>query len=193
VDKFTKYPSRNYSPGELLLSAGETPKALFFLKAGYVRQFVDSKEGKELTIHIYEKGAIFPLSWGLNDETPNFTLSSITKSEVTLVPRADFLKTIKNNPDELLALTKRMIYAVSGLSKRIEILNFDNAKTRTITSLQYLYKHFGKKFEFTHEDLSSLTGLTRERVSIEMKKLKNNGVISYKRGAVAIKNISKLV
>ena len=192
MDKFKSYHSRSYSQGELLLTAGETPKSLFFLQKGYVRQFVDSKEGKELTIHIYEKGSIFPLSWGLNDEIPDFNLASIGKSEITLVPRADFEKLISDNPKELFKLAKRLVYGISGLSKRIEIINFDNAKTRTVSSLRYLHRHFGNKIKYTHEDLSSLTGLTRERVSIEMKKLKNDRVISYKRGLVTIKNISKL-
>jgi CRP-like cAMP-binding protein len=98
------------------------------------------------------------------------------------------LEFIRDNPKKLLEITKRLVYGLEGLAKRVEILNFENAQNRITSALSYLKKHFGTKLEFTHEDLASLTGLTRERVSIEMKRLKDLGKISYKRGVVTVKS-----
>ena len=85
-------------------------------------------------------------------------------------------------------MTKRLVSGISGLSKRIEILNFENAQGRIISTLTYLKKHFGSKLSFTHEELAALTGLSRERVSIEMKKLKDKKLISYTRSIISLKS-----
>jgi|SRR3989338_4971803 len=187
MELFADYPAKRFSTKEVILMAGELPGALFYLKRGNVAQYVDSHEGKELIIHIYMPGALFPLSWGLNNEIPNFSLKAINTCEVTLVPKKDFEKLINERPEELIKLTKNLALGISGLAKRIEILNFENAQTRVLSTLEYLRKHFGEKFQFTHEMLAALTGLTRERVSIEMKRLKDKKVLDYKRGVITLK------
>lgn len=186
-DFANKFPKRKFSHGEIILNAGDTPPSMFYLREGYVRRFITSIEGQELTIHIFDKDTIFPLSWGLNNEIPSFSLSAIGEVVVNLVPQEAFMKYLGLNPQELLSLTKRMTYAVEGLAKRVEILSLEKADIRVKSTLSYLSKHFGEKLPFTHEDLATLTGLSRERVSIEMKKLKDQKNISYSRGEIVIK------
>lgn len=160
---------------------------MFRLKRGHVAQYVDSRDGKELIIHIYGPDSIFPLSWGLNGETPNFGLKALSSCEVQFVSMAELKKFLTDNPKELLDLTKRLLLGLSGMAARVEILSFENAERRILSTLQYLRKHFGKNIQFTHEELAALTGLTRERVSIEMKKMKDSGVLNYRRGKIALK------
>lgn len=183
-----KYKAKTFKRGEVLLHAGEKSSHLFYLISGHVRRYVDSSDGKELTIHIFEEGSVFPLSWALNDEVPNFTLAALTDCKVVLVPKNEFFSYIKNDSDELLNITKRLARGLEGLSRRVEILSLEKADARVAAVIAYLAKHFGEKFNFTHEELSALTGLSRERVSIEMKKLKDKKAISYRRGVVLVKN-----
>lgn len=186
MEEFNNYPAKRFAKGDVILTAGAAPQVLFYLKKGNVLQYVDSNQGKELIIHIYMPGALFPLSWGLNNEIPNFNLKAMITSEVVLVPKKDFEKLINNKPDVLMKLTKNLVSGLMGLSKRVEILSFENAEVRITNTLKYLERHFGPKFEFTHEGLAALTGLTRERVSIEMKKLKDKKVLEYKRGVITL-------
>jgi len=192
MDKLGKYPTKRFAADKVILNAGETPENLFYLKKGFVKHYVDSPEGKELIIHIYKSGTIFPLMWGLNDEIPNYNLATLTNSEIALVPKKVLNEYLLKNPKELLNLNKRLLKAISGLSKRIEILNFQNAHQRVLSTLLYLNRHFGDQFHFTHESLAALTGLTRERVSIEMKRLKDQGIVAYKRNTITVIDSSKL-
>lgn len=192
MDKLDKFPAKKFTAGKVILNSGETPESLFYLKKGFVKHYVDSPDGKELIIHIYKSGTVFPLMWGLNDELPNYNLATLTNCELALVPKKEFVTFVSKNPKELLSLSKRLLMAISGLSKRIEILNFQNARQRVVSTLLYLNRHFGDQFHFTHESLASLTGLTRERVSIEMKKLKDQGLVAYKRNTITVINLTKL-
>ncbi len=185
IDHFTNYPARTVRKGEIILHAGQRPSHLFYLKKGFARRYVDSIEGRELTIHIFEKGSTFPLSWALNNENPNFNLAALTDCEIALIPKEDFLKFIKNY-DELAAITRKLLYGLEGMAKRLENMSFEKADMRVMSTINYLAKHFGNLLPFTHEDLSSLTSLSRERVSIEMKKLKNRGIVSYKRNVIKV-------
>jgi CRP-like cAMP-binding protein len=40
-----------------------------------------------------------------------------------------------------------------------------------------------------HKDIASMVGLTRETVSLEMKKLEQSDLIEYKRGNITIRDI----
>jgi CRP-like cAMP-binding protein len=192
MDKLDKFPAKKFTAGKVILNSGETPESLFYLKKGFVKHYVDSPLGKELIIHIYKSDTVFPLMWGLNDEVPNYNLATLTNCEISLIPKKVFVELLVNNQQELLELNRRLLKAISGLSKRIEILNFQNARQRVVSTLLYLNKHFGDEFHFTHESLASLTGLTRERVSIEMKRLKDQGLVAYKRNTITIVDLSKI-
>lgn len=187
LDEFVKkYPARKFEDGEVVVRAGEPIAHLFYLSNGYARRFVHSVEGKELTIHIFEEGSVFPISLAINGHTPEFSVSSLKTSYLRAIPMQEFLLFLNDNPHEVMKLLKKMTSATEGLAKRVEILSLEKADSRLLSTLLYLEKHFGRKLPFTHEEIATLTGLSRERVSIEMKKLKDRGIISYKRSVINI-------
>lgn len=193
---FSKYPTHSYLEGQTLVAAGEQPQGIYFLESGIVRQFVLSEEGDELTMHLYFPGSFFPLTWGINNEIPNFTLQAHTQTTVRIAPQRDIQKFLKNKPEVLFNLCSRLLYGMSGLTKRIEIISLKDAAARVSAMLTYFSKHMGEKIDdntsvkiripFTHEEISTFTGLTRERVSIEMKKLMDKKFINYHRGSITI-------
>lgn len=180
----SKFPAKNYKPREIIHYSGQASIGLFYLKRGFVRQYITSTEGKELTVHIFEKGSIFPLVWAFGKSWSEFNLQTLTSCQMAIVPETKYMQFLKSSPEELLKLTDRLMSGIIGLSKRLEIVSFDNANQRVKSTLMYLKKHFGSRYHFSHEDIASLTGLTRERVSIEMKKLKDAGIIDYKHANV---------
>ena len=182
-----QFPVKKLKTGQVLLNAGETPKTLYYLKDGFVKRHINSLDGKELTVHIFTPGSLFPLLWALDGSSVDFNLTSLGSSKVALVPKEDFLKYIISNQDELLKITKRLLRGLEGMAKRVEILSFEKADSRVYSALLYLEGHLGSKLSFTHEGLSELTGLSRERVSIEMKKLRTEGITSYRRGLITMK------
>ncbi|KKQ75504.1 MAG: Crp/Fnr family transcriptional regulator [Candidatus Woesebacteria bacterium GW2011_GWB1_38_5b] len=198
---FTQFKEYKIAKDDIFLYAQNVPTGVFYLKRGFVRQYSISKEGKELTIHIYMPGSFFPLFWAINNEKPDYNLQALTFCTVCVSPKEQFLDWIKNNPKMLYSLSSRLLYGLSGLKKRVEVISLDNSSQRVISILKYLSDHFGKKSSnghikitpyFTHESIAALTGLTRERVSIEMKTLKNKNKINYKRGTLIILDRTKL-
>ncbi len=197
---FRNFQSISYPKKTTIIQPGDNPQSVYYLKSGFIRMYAISQEGQELTIHIHENGAVFPMSWVLNDEVNEFTYETMTTSKLYLSPKPDVLLFFKNEPEILLDLSKRLLAGIGGMAFRMETIIFGSARVRIISILLYLAKHFGKKtsdgvmltYIFTHQDISHLTGLSREKVSLEMEKLTREKMICIKNHHLILNNIVKL-
>lgn len=197
---FSKRKLITYKKNEYILHSHDEPSGIFFLKKGYVKQSAVSKEGEELTLVIYRPRSIFPIRWGLINTPNRYSLQAMTNVEVLRSPKEDFINFLKNNPDVLFDLTKRILVRITGLMERMEYLVFGDAHQKLASMLYILSQRFGKKnrgeteikIPLTHKEIASLVGLTRETVTLEIGKLIKKGIISDKNKIITIKNLQKL-
>ncbi len=84
------------------------------------------------------------------------------------------------------------------LLNRIELLKLGTASQNVAYVVSLCAEQFGIKngrsvvidLPLAHKDIASMVGLTRETVSLEMKKLEQMGLIEYKRGDITIKDMN---
>lgn len=197
---FTKFKQNKYKPEEKILTPGDTPAGVYYLKTGFVRQFTHSSKGIELTLHIFKPGSFFPLTWGVNAEPIQHYFESLTDTEIYIAPKDEAINFIQQNPDILYDLSSRLLYGLSGLINRIEYLALTDAYTRTAAAIVFLAKHFGTnnndavliKEKFTHKNIANIASLARETCSREIEKLQNKGLISYQDHYIVINSIKNL-
>lgn len=200
---FYKYKFLHFKRGEVILRAGDQPQGIFYLKSGYCRVYSFSRNGEELTLIIFKPGDIFPVSWAINPTPIGYFVESMTASELWRVPRESFLEFVRDKPEILFEVLRRMMERFLGLMKRMEHLVFGNAQSKVASILLICAERFGKPASrlggkqgqatvidvpLTHSDIATLVGMTRETVSIEMKKLQKEKLISYKGKYLAILN-----
>ncbi len=184
---FGQFKSRSLSPGTILVSPSENPEAIFYLKSGHIRQYSITEDGTEITIHIYNPGSFFPLTWGVANIPNTFGFQATSKSEVIVTPKEPLLDFLRANPDYLLELTDRLLRGLLGLSHRIEAILTLSAHDRVWQALTYFAKHFGSPTpggtlideRLTHAQIAAFVGVTRERVSLEIEKLAKEGRLRY--------------
>ena len=197
---FHKYKPLHYKRGETILRAGDQPQGIFYLKKGFVRVHSISKAGEELTLIIFKSGDIFPVSWAVNNVPSGYFVETMTDSSLWRVPRDQFLGFVSDKPDILFELNRRMLDRFLGLMQRMEYLVFGNAPSKVASILLICAERFGSKFgaktiidvPLTHNDIATLVGMTRETVSIEMKKLENEGLIGYRGKLLVVLNVRGL-
>lgn len=197
---FSKFNKLNYKKGETILRAGEDPKGVFYLKKGFVRLYSISKGGEELSLIIFMKGDLFPITWAINGTPNSYFLEAITASEIRRAPNRDFLEFVNNNPDVYFDLTGKMLTRLGGVLRRMEYLVFGNAYSKIASIILISADRFGKKIgdlvvievPMTHNDIARLVGLSRETASIEIKKLENKRLIGYRGRLIVVKNYKKL-
>lgn len=186
-----------YKKGEIILRSGDLPQGVMFLKNGYARLESISKEGKELTLVIYKPGEFFPVVWTFFGQKPSiYDLEALTNCEIYRVPREEFSDFLNKNPDVLTDVTKHIISRFQLALKRMAYLTFGSASSKLASILLILAREYGvKKSEgaeiqipLTHKDIANLVGVTRETISIELKKFDRKGLIAYNKKILLIKN-----
>ena len=197
---FAKFKPLRYKKGEVIFRAGDQPPGIFYLKSGYVRVYSFSRSGEELTLIIFRPGDIFPVSWAINHAPSGYFVESITNAELWRVSREQFLEYVRDKPEILFELIRRMMERFLALMGRMEHLVFGNARSKVASILLICTERFGRRVDkvtvidvpLTHNDIATLVGLSRETVSIEMKKLEKKGYVASRRRLLVVKNVKGL-
>lgn len=194
---FDKFELKSFAKGEIVIKP--TNDRIFFLTKGVVRMFSLSKERDELTLNIYKAYALFPMSLIFNIQDKH-TFNSLTEVQGYFAPKKDFEWFINRNPTVLFDLLKRIYQGFDGFFMLLEALLSGDAFYRTLTQLIIYARRFGQKnqkiitfdWHLTHHQLASQTGLARESVTREIKKLQNKGLIGYSGKKLFIYDLLKL-
>jgi len=198
---FTKYRQVKYKKNETILRIEDPPQGLYYISKGFVRIYMIIGNGQELTINIFKTGSFFPLTWAIAD-IPNFYFyEAMTPTEIWRAPKHDFLNFIKKDKEILYEMSRRILMGLNSLSVRLEYLILGDAYHRVTNVLLLLGRRFGEikkgndvyiNFPVTQQEIANLAGLTRETVSVEIKKLEKNGIIKRKNPVYIISNPKKL-
>lgn len=197
---FADFPPMSYKKGELILRAEDAPFGAYFLKSGYVRQYLFSPSGETFMVHIYKPGSFFPLTWIIND-TPNlYHFEAMTPASVSRAPKEPFLELIHTNPDVLFYATQRIALGLAGFVNRVAQLVLDDAYTKTILLISYYADNFGEQTKegialqipLTHREIASWIGTTRETASLQVETLVKKGLLRTRGRLLTIPDLSLL-
>lgn len=197
---FLQYKPLTYQKGKIILSANDPVSSIFLLKSGFVRQYYISKDGEELTLHIFKPMSFFPLMLVLSNSPNKYYFEAVSKTGVLRCPTEEVLAFIKQENDVLFDLTSRFAKGLVGLADRLEELTLGSSHYRICSLLIYLASRLGKKskagieieLSLAHRDIASWVGTTRETASRQLKQLVKKKIISYKKGRFIILDFAGL-
>jgi len=197
---FGKYTGLKYKKGEVILRAEDTPQGVFYLKKGYVRQYMVSQSGAIFILHIFKQHSFFPMTWVVNDEPNRYYLEAVTPIEVWRAPKEAVKEFLRDYPAVAYDLTRRLLLGMSGLRRRMEYLVMDSANKKTILLLLYLAHNLGEKdgshvvlpVPVTHREIAAWIGTTRETASLQVSILKKRGLVHYRRRQLIIPSLTSL-
>ncbi len=197
--EFTKYPKRTYPKGQILLFADESPEHIFYLTKGKVRQYDVSYRGDEIVLNIFKPGAFFPMSWVLNRSQNRYFYKTEEEAVVHIVPPDDVLAFVQREPAVLLDLLQRIYRGIDGLLEKMSQLMSGNAHTRLLNELATECHRFGTpekdgsyRLRVSEIDLAARSGLSRETISREMRKLKNRGWITLTSKTIVVLDLAAI-
>lgn len=178
----------------------DTPPGVFYITSGYARSYLLSKEGKELTVTLLRQYDLFPMHWIINNILTSHYYESLTEVTVYRAPKQDFLQLLMNNSDVFLYTTKSILGRLNSVSERMEAAILGNAYQKVAGIIIFLIDQLRTNQEnqikisipFTHKDIASLTGLTRETVSLEMERLAKGHIISLQNHLIVIEDMKEL-
>ena len=203
LDFFSHYTLMRYQKNERILRENENPSGVFLLQRGIVRVYLISEEGNELTVMMEPEGSIFPLRWVINDLPNIYNYQTMNPVELWRAPKDGFLEFLEHNPDVLMLITQQLSTDVNVLIYRLQHVVFGNAQAKVASIVLTAAKRFGHledngkittvEVPLTHQQIADSAGVTRETASLEMKKLKEKGLINYQGRSLVIMDMDRLV
>jgi len=200
VEFFNKFPLKKYKKGDLIFSPGDDFGGVMFVKSGYLRVYSMSSDGKEATILLFKPLFYLSLISAVTEMKNKHFIEAIAPVEVWIAPKNEFLEFIKSKPGltnevlsgflrKFLELTSQMVQIIAG-----------DAYSKVIGLIHSLADEFGIekgksvviKFKITHKLIASMTGLTRETVTLQMLKLEKDGLIDNDKREIVVKDMKKL-
>lgn len=197
---FRSFKNHHYKKNDIIINPDEDPGGINFIKSGIIRMYSVSPEGEEMVVNIFKPGAFFPMGWLLNNTPIKHYYEAEVDSEIVKAPKERFLEFLQTEPDVLMDLVRRIYRGLDGYMMKMETLMSGNARNKLLTTLLIYAKRFGIKSpagliinsKLTEKELASQSGLVRETVSREIKKLKQKGLIQYEKNILTVHDISKL-
>ncbi len=193
-DFLTKYKTIKYKKGQILVRPGDTFDKVIIEKDGFARVYQSNNEGKEVSWPILKPMWLYSWVTGFNKGKSQYFVETVTNMEAWTIPIEDFDKFSKEE------IYSEIIKGLIDLSLKTEELILADAYTKVKILLADLANNFGKKsgkevlidFNIPHRVLASITGLTRETVTLQILKMQKKGILENKKRTVVIKDISKL-
>jgi len=192
--------TKNYNPGEIIYLQGEPSKYFYFLKDGKVKVSIFKEDGSEKILAIQENNTFFGESAAF-DRYPYFaTATAMLTSRVCCIKIEDAETLIQKHPRISFLIITSIIRKLRLLGLQVEDLTFLDAQKRVVHIILKLLDEVGFSTKdgiviekrLTHEDLASLTGLSRVTVTNVLNYLEKLNLISKGRQKIMIINKDKL-
>lgn len=197
-----QFPSQQHGKDETLLRSGSRLEYFYYVKSGAIKMMTTSGRGQNLVLHIFNPGATLPLLAVINDNQNAYDFVTVVPTVVHKIPYEHMTAFLQQNVDVLYAFNLRLLHGLQGLLDRVEQSTFVPAYNQVAGLLLYFSRHFADnstasnqkviELRVTHQEIAEWLGLSRENVSIQMKKLERDGLIRKKEKFVEIVDVAKL-
>jgi CRP/FNR family cyclic AMP-dependent transcriptional regulator len=179
----------HYSPKQAIFSQGEPADAVFYIQDGKVRLSVVSKQGKEATIALLDRGDFLGEGCIASDQPIRLTTATaITRCSVLRIEKRELLRTlhVEHGFSDLFVayVVERHNRTQADLVDQL----FNSSEKRLARALLILAR-FGKEGRseevipgISQETLAELIGTTRSRVNFFMNRFRKMGFIDYNGG-----------
>jgi len=174
--------------GQLIYMPGETSEGLFLLKAGKVRIYRLTADGKKLTLSILEASTFFgdmPLA---GQQMYGAFAEAIDSCTLCVLGRADLERLIESRPRVAIRLLEVIGRRLVEAESVIEAVAFKSVPARLATVLVRLAAE-GDGTElngYTHQDLAEMIGTYRETATLTLDDFRRRGLVDLRRKQIRI-------
>lgn len=202
---FHHFPLSEYPKHHVVLAADEQNEFFYYVETGAVKMTRMSKSGKNLILHIFFPHSFFSLLCLLTKDVNEYDYITLVPTTLRKVPKAELIAFLKTHNDEMFELQLRLLSGLQGLLNRIEQSSFSSAYNQVASLLIYFSNHLADEDEnnsqhtqtlqvmITHQEIADWLGLSRENVSLQMKRLENEGLIRLQKHLIEILDHKKLL
>ena len=167
-------PPVRCSPGYLIYLQDTEATCFYFLKSGRVKSFIQSEDGAERVLNVYQAGNLFGEA-SFFDELPRVSSAvALTPCEIVPIDRELVAQEFARNPELALAMMKYLARTVRLLSGQVDQMAFRPARGRTASYLLTLAGR-GGAVSCTQDDIAAAVSASRVTVSRVLNEFAQKG------------------
>ncbi|MFQ5848340.1 MAG: Crp/Fnr family transcriptional regulator [Candidatus Methylomirabilales bacterium] len=177
---------RTYRKGRVIFSAGDSPKAIFVVRKGYVK-LVSISERAETILCICKPNDIFGEFILVADQRP-FHAVAMDHVVLTVIPKNAFLQLLASVPALALNFTRLVLKRLLEVEEELSDLTHAWAKEKLARLLLKLCKQHGHEagdgieiaLPLTRQTLADLIGVSRVTVTMQLSELARDGIVTFR-------------
>ena len=197
---FDSYLERKFSKGQILVFPNEPNKNVYYLSEGRIKKYSVNYRGDEIIMTIFRAGSFLPIAQAVNQKMINrFYYAADTDIKVRVAPAKEVSDMLLKNPENMMALLHRVNRGLDEFLGRAVSLMASSALSRVAYEIYIETRRFGSlednghyHIDVTERNIAARTGLTRETVNREIRKLKDIDAVAVERRGIIIKNLPLL-
>jgi CRP-like cAMP-binding protein len=182
---------KQFERGAIIVLEGENGGGLHFVRAGLVKIFKTSAEGKEQMLKLIEPGQTFNDVPALDGKAQPASAAALEPSLVWVTSGRDLRRLIIERPAVAAAAIASLATALRFMVSRVEDLSFRHVTARVakIVLEQAAAISAGRvQHHLTQQEMAALAGTAREVVGRALKELEQAGAITLQQGQITITN-----
>jgi CRP/FNR family transcriptional regulator, cyclic AMP receptor protein len=180
---------KKFAKGEAILRQGDLPSALYAVRSGYIKAYDIASDGSEQLVWLAKRGDIIPLEslFSEDGELPYF-YAAFTDVETYIVDKTTLLNNLRNNTEALMMAVEALVDKYRHIMSHLSAAQKPRARDKVVHLLHFISMRFSHKesegvghveIPLTHQDFANLVGLARETTTLELRKLKQQGIVDY--------------
>lgn len=187
----SKYKVESFKRGNIILQQDVEPTCAFVVKKGAIKTYNITSKGEEKPIGFNVADDIIPMGWVFNKlSTSMYFYEALNNCQLYVVPKEELLAFIQSDLDVMSEVLDRAVWRGLVHTTHINALEQSKASDKVLYTVHYLALYFGRDLKtdvveipipITQQDIANFTGLTRETISAELKKLVSQKVLTRRR------------
>jgi len=192
---------QTFKKGEIIFKEGAYAFGIFYIINGKVKKYKVDKEGREQIIYVANTGELLGYHAVLaGSRYPDYA-SALEESEITFIPKDDFLDVIKQSDVLNRRLLKTLSHEFAVMSNTLTMFAQKSVKERLALQLVVLREKYKINFEpgmpveinMSRKDLASLIGTARENIVRILSEFKKDNIIETNARKIIVLDVKKLI
>jgi CRP/FNR family cyclic AMP-dependent transcriptional regulator len=183
-----------------LFSQGDPHHGIYLIESGRIRSYYVAPSGREVTLAYWFAGNFVGAPNMFGGEMHMWASSAVQRSETILLPGAELRRLALDSAPIAIALLDALSFKARCYTAMAQMLGTRSATERLEHLLAFLATVYGLQeangiviaASFTHGDLASLIGSTRQWVTVQFRRLQERGIVRYNRGLIVIRDPAAL-
>jgi len=190
--------SKKFNKKDSVFFEGDYPNFVYFVNSGKIKTSKMNKEGKDFVTGLYKEGDFFGFLEIIKDTNFSESASAFENSELTLIPREDFLKLLYSSKEVSTKFIKMIAGTITEKQEELLTLAYDTVRKRVADALIKLSEKYKDQSEsnftmnISRDDLAAIVGTATESVIRTLSEFKADGYIAIKGSNITILAPEKL-